>query len=234
MELPLVRPDDILAQPTRARLFTLLSELKRHAGTHELAKRLKLHPNGVRTHLELLEQAGLVTRNKASHGRGRPSDAWAIAAEARPGGEPPHAYEDLGRWLARATEPRPGRLREIEASGRQIGQELVPPESNKGGIGGLGPMLAALGFQPVVSDDSDNHTVFCLRNCPYLDAVRENPEVVCALHRGMTRGLLDVLEPHAELTGFVPKDPGKAGCLVEVNKTGSSTTKAISAGNKRR
>jgi predicted ArsR family transcriptional regulator len=45
-------PDDALAQPTRARLFSLLGELRRPAGTDELARRLELHPNGVRLHLE--------------------------------------------------------------------------------------------------------------------------------------------------------------------------------------
>jgi len=40
--------------------------------------------------------------------------------------------------------------------------------------------------------------------------------VVCTLHRGLTRGLLDVLEPKAKLVGFVPRDPDEAGCLVEL------------------
>jgi predicted ArsR family transcriptional regulator len=56
----------------------------------------------------------------------------------------------------------------------------------------------------------------CLGNCPYRDAVRENQEVVCTLHRGLTRGLLDMLEPQAKLAAFVPRDPDEAGCLVEL------------------
>ena len=57
---------------------------------------------------------------------------------------------------------------------------------------------------------------FRLGNCPYRDAVRENQPVVCALHRGLTRGLLDQLAPAARLASFVPKDPDRAGCLIEV------------------
>jgi hypothetical protein len=30
------------------------------------------------------------------------------------------------------------------------------------------------------------------------------------------RGLLDVLDSRARLTGFVPKDPDDAGCVIEV------------------
>jgi hypothetical protein len=46
--------------------------------------------------------------------------------------------------------------------------------------------------------------------------VRENQEAVCTLHRGITRGLLDVLQPQVKLAGFVPRDPDAAGCLIEL------------------
>ena len=56
MDLP-TRPHDALAQPTRAQLFTVLSDLRRSASTDELAERLALHPNGVRVHLDRLREA---------------------------------------------------------------------------------------------------------------------------------------------------------------------------------
>jgi hypothetical protein len=31
-------------------------------------------------------------------------------------------------------------------------------------------------------------------------------------------GLLDVLDPSAKLAGFVPRDPDKAGCLIELSE----------------
>ncbi len=210
-------PDDVLSQPTRARLFALLAELKRPAGTAELAERLGLHPNGVRIHLERLRSAGLVARTRAPQAQGRPPDAWTIAPGARPGGNAPSAYRDLGRWLARAMRARPGGLRGIEGTGREIGREMAP-----GGPGvDTGPdaveaSLAALGFQPVVRQREQDRLTFCLGNCPYRDAVRENQQAVCALHKGITRGLLDVLDPHARLAGFVPRDPAEAGCLIEL------------------
>jgi hypothetical protein len=55
-----------------------------------------------------------------------------------------------------------------------------------------------------------------LRNCPYREAVRERQPLVCGLHRGITRGLLDVLDPETRLVGFEPKDPDTAGCLIEL------------------
>jgi hypothetical protein len=46
--------------------------------------------------------------------------------------------------------------------------------------------------------------------------VRENPDAVCRLHRGITEGLLEQLAPGSRLTRFEPHDPDEAGCMVEV------------------
>lgn len=217
IDLPLATsPEDALAQPTRARLFELLGELGRPAGTVELAKRLSLHPNGVRVHLERLESAGLLARARARQARGRPLDVWTIASDARPGGHAPHAYAQLSRWLARAMRSRPGGLRGVEATGREIGGELAPSDGTFG-ENALQSTLAALGFQPKVQLRKEDRLTFRLGNCPYRDAVAENQPVVCALHLGITRGLLDVLDPRAKLAGFVPHDPDKAGCLIELS-----------------
>jgi predicted ArsR family transcriptional regulator len=210
-----VAPNDVLAQPTRARLFALLGELKRPVGTVELAERLELHPNGVRIHLERMERAGLVQRARVRRRRGRPPDAWRIVADARPGGSAPRAYHDLGCWLARAFRAGSGGSKGIEKTGRQIGRELAP-ESAAGGAEAFETSLTALGFQPAVTSRAGDRTTFCLGNCPYRDAVLENQPAICALHEGITRGLLDALAPGARLAAFVPRDPDRAGCSIEV------------------
>lgn len=205
--------DSVLAQPTRARLFALLGELRRPAGTAELAGRLGLHPNGVRVHLERLEAAGVIRRLRERQVRGRPRDMWSVAAAARPGGHRPTAYQELGRWLARATPAGAAQLRRLEGEGRQIGREIAPRDAT-GGPQALDATLAALGFQPTTQTHADGRLVCRLGNCPYRDAVRENQPAICALHRGMTRGLVDELVPGARLTQFVPGDPDDAGCII--------------------
>jgi predicted ArsR family transcriptional regulator len=82
MDAPALAADDALAQPTRARLFALLAELRQPAGTVELAQLLEPHPNGVRVHLERMEHAGLVKRSRMPGRRGRPPDTWTIAPNA--------------------------------------------------------------------------------------------------------------------------------------------------------
>ena len=127
----------MLAQPTRARLFALLAQLRRAARTTELAER------------------------------------------------------------------------------RQIGRELTLPDVGHG-VDAFTASLSALGFAPTIKRGDSGRVSFCLHNCPYADAVRENQPAVCALHRGMTLGLVDVVEPEAELADFVPHDPDEGGCVIEL------------------
>jgi predicted ArsR family transcriptional regulator len=77
-------------------------------------------------------------------------------------------------------------------------------------------VFASLGFQPRRELGPDGALTYRLCNCPYRDAASESQAVVCTLHRGMTRGLLDSVSPATKLTGFVPRDPYVAGCLVEL------------------
>jgi predicted ArsR family transcriptional regulator len=215
--------DDALSQPTRARLFALLGSLGRAAGTGELAELIDMHPNGVRLHLERLEQDGLVGRASEPRPRGRPRDIWQIAPDALPGGRTPRAYADLGRWLARAIGSRG--LRGIEATGREIGVELASPHG-AGPEDAMKAALSALGFRPELEPSAGGHLTVRLRNCPYRDAVRENQPAICTLHRGITRGLLDVTAPKAKLAGFEPRDPDVAGCLIKITGMSADETGA--------
>lgn len=215
MDVP-VRSVDPLAQPTRARLFALLAELRRPVSTEELADRLGLHPNGIRVHLARLREDGVVDRQRDRQPRGRPRDMWAISAEASAATEPPTAYAQLGRWLARALAARSTSPRKLESMGRQIGHELAP-EPGRAGEASLYAALAALGFQPQREARAPRRLTYRLCNCPYHEAARESPQVVCGLHRGITRGLLDELGATSRLTAFVPDDPMRAGCLIEIS-----------------
>jgi predicted ArsR family transcriptional regulator len=209
-------PIGALAQPTRARLFALLGELRRPAGTGELARRVELHPNGVRLHLERLAEEGLVVRKRERQARGRPRDTWSISAEAQPDGDPPTGYMDLGRWLVRAIVAGRTRMRDVEATGRQIGRELAPDITGASAEERIHGVLVAMGFQPVRQFDAGGTLTYCLDNCPYRAAVRERQSVVCGLHRGLTRGLLDEIDPKTKLSAFVPKDPDAAGCEIRL------------------
>lgn len=204
-----------LAQPTRARIFSFLVDKRAPADTAEIAAAFGLHPNGIRTHLERLEEGGFVVRTaQQPKGAGRPRDIWTVSPQAHPGGTSPRAYGDLAEWLARAIPPNRSRIREVERTGREIGAELVQgpatdPEA------AFCDALAALGFEPQLIPRRDGFQCR-LGNCPYSSGVHRNQPVVCGLHRGITAGVLEALDPGARLTVFEPKDPDRADCLIEV------------------
>jgi predicted ArsR family transcriptional regulator len=216
------QPGDALSQPTRARLFAALNELRRPASTEELAARVGLHPNGVRAHLERMREAGLLQRRRERR-RGRPRDTWTINPDAQPGGDPPTGYAELARWLVRSLVADGAHVRDVEATGRRIGRQLGETTGDVGETIGDGTaeqrlhdILVALGFQPKREPTADDRVTYRLRNCPYREAVRERQPLICGLHRGLTRGLLDTLDPKTKLTSFVPHDPDVAGCVIEL------------------
>lgn len=217
--MDLNKGNDALSQPVRARLFDLLSELKRPASTDELAGLTDRHPNGIRQHLETLSDAGLLVREQQRIGRGRPRDLWSIDPTASPGGSKPTAYAELGTWLARAIASGPVEPGEIEVKGHEIGLELVRAEGEEAlPEARFHDALAAMGFQPARLPDRDGSATYCLNNCPYRDVVRERQPLICALHRGITTGLLKSIDESAELTGFEARDPDEAGCTIRISE----------------
>lgn len=223
-----VPPDarGLLTQPTRARLFALLGELRRPAGTDELAESLALHPNGVRQHLDRLREAGLVVRQHEHGPRGRPRDTWAVGPGAGQDLGRPSAYADLSRWLARALDAGPDGAEAVEETGREIGREVAPRAGAAEPPSPLWGALATMGFRPRTVPGRAGEQCFVLGNCPYRDAVSGGGGAVCALHRGITRGLLDVLEPGSVLADFRPEDPHRAGCGIVVRGTGGERAPA--------
>ena len=216
MEIPSPPSADVLALPVRLQLVTVLTELLRPATTQELAERIGRHPNTVRLQRGRLAEAGLLERRTVTRRRGRPRHEWAVAADARPGGEAPQAYARLAAWLAIALTRPPG-LAEVEQVGREAGRELAPSRGRPVGDA-MQDALAALGFAPRHERPGEGRHRYVLRNCPYRGAVRASQPAVCALHRGITTGLLEGVDPGATLVAFVPSDPDAAGCLIEVQE----------------
>lgn len=207
--------EEVLAQPTRARIYRYLVGLRLAASTEQIAQALELHPNGVRRHLERLVDSGLVERQRRKGERGRPRDRWKLTNKA-PGGVQPSAYADLAKWLARAIGSGPGTEAEIEQTGFEIGQELIPEEAGAASEV-FSELLSSLGFQPEFDVKADGGFTCKLQNCPYRESAQEYADVICTLHRGITNGLLAKADSEATLESFEPQDPEQAGCLIGVS-----------------
>lgn len=181
---------------------SVLERLRQRHGTlsvEQLAAETGQHANTIREHLEALTGDGYATKTAApKEGRGRP--AWLYQATATPAG--PIGYAALAAALARHladTSTNPAAAG--ESAGRSWARAL-PGTSHFGTVaaaevptktGGkvarqrVATVLGHAGFGVQGNRDA---TELTLTTCPIVEAAKENPDVVCAVHLGLVRELL--------------------------------------------
>ncbi|WP_300012357.1 helix-turn-helix domain-containing protein [Pseudonocardia sp.] len=201
------RTHGALAVPSRVRLLDRLRAADVPLTAQELAVQCGLHVTTVRSHLDVLAGAGLVhARAEAAGRRGRPRMLYHPSTA----GEPPAGYELLAGFLAAHWADDPAeRAQRAERAGRAAAaahpvrtgeQPVLSLEESLARISGV---FAELGFEPDVVPGADA-TQIRLHHCPFRAVATEHPEVVCSLHLGLLRGLLDGAGPSAEVTGLAP------------------------------
>jgi predicted ArsR family transcriptional regulator len=172
-----------------------------------LAARTGLHDNTLRGHLDHLVADGLATREPEQRAvRGRPRLVYRAAThagttDAGTGG--PGPARGLDEAAARAGLTRlllaayGAPADDVAASAVAAGERMLdalPGPVARASTGAqaqrsaLHAHLDRLGFDP--EPDADGATVRLWR-CPFLDLARARPEVVCAVHLGLARGVLD-------------------------------------------
>lgn len=167
---------------TRERILSLIEMRSEGLSLPQVAEFMGLHENTVRSHLDALLADGYVQRESApAAGRGRPAWIWRAAAPT------PSPFAALANVLADQVallSDNPARAG-IEA-GQRWGA-MLPEAAREGDArGAVLDSLAALGFAPRLEAD---HSVSLL-SCPLLSAARENPQVICNVHLGIVRGIL--------------------------------------------
>lgn len=183
----------VLAGISRSRLLAALRQRSAPMGIRELADAVDLHPNTAREHLDLLVDAGLVTREVAAPtGRGRPGLRYRAADTEE---DDPQAYRALAGVLAEALARRPDASAVATEAGERWGraaiggQAQVPPAADA--VDGLIQLLDDAGFAPERSTQPDGP--IRLHRCPFVSLARERREVVCSVHLGLMRGALEEL-----------------------------------------
>ncbi len=198
-----------LASPTRARILELLAERPSGLAAAPLAEALSLHVNTVRTHLAVLEQAGLVTSSpEERHVRGRPRVIHRAIADVDPR---TNGYRLLAGALAgslAAGSDDPGLV--AERAGRGLGEQLAAGSADTASDGRRGvfertiALFDDLGFAP--RRDPEDPELVELHACPFRELAADHTEVVCGVHRGILKGALTeggVATEGVELSPFV-------------------------------
>ncbi len=168
----------------------------------EIARRLSVHVNTARFHLEALTgtgQAELVETQP--NGPGRPPLKYRAHRGMDPAG--PRNYRFLADILTAELAETPDPSATAAEIGRRWGaRSTVPPErpmTTAQSVAWLTRMLAELGFEP-----EPGHGEISLRNCPFLDVVEPHNRVTCGLHLGFMQGAVERAGAALEVTELIP------------------------------
>lgn len=213
-----------LASPVRSQLLDLLLSADGALTIEVLARRLELHRNTVRGHLEVLEIAGLVEHETGPpDGPGRPRSlfrpAQGVPASADDAGAGSPAGEDVNRLLAALLAARVGDrdsevARAAEDAARQWARRHGAADRRErptGATDGADRLVAHLqqwGFDTVTDDDAGEGQQVTLhfRGCPLDDVATVNPQLACAVHRGLTNGMLEALGRPLDVVALTPAE----------------------------
>lgn len=188
--------------PTRRRIYLLAHERDDGVTAAEVATACDLHANVARHHLDKLAGAGHLEVNvdrTGSPGAGRPSKRYRCTAEQVELDVPVRHDEILMGLLGRAlTELGPDRAERIaEEVGEHYGRAMAggmdddAPRSVRAALHAAADALSAHGFA-AHAEDTRGELRIVAEHCPFGNAAIEHP-VICAVDRGMVRGLLSTL-----------------------------------------
>lgn len=192
----------------------------------DIARRLHVHPNTVRFHLQVLTDSGQVEPVEAARtGPGRPPLMFRAHRRMDPSG--PRNYRLLAEALVTSLSADPDPADRAIEAGRAWGSRLidVPPEERGRGddqaITQLIDLLDNLGFAPEQRSAGGERQIG-LRHCPFLDLIDTQARVICPVHLGLMQGVMTALGAAVtvqRLDPFVEPDL----CLAHLGSVGAGS-----------
>ena len=214
--------------PTRRDIYLFVHEHADGVTAGEVAQRFELHANVARHHLDKLAAGGhldvTVGRSPGAAGAGRPSKRYrshtdTVAVDL------PVRHDDvvitlLGRALARLPEAEATAL--AEEVGVEYGRTMAAAMGEAGDVQrsfrtalhSVADALSAHGFAAHAEETPDGLRIIS-GHCPFGDAAIEHP-VICAVDRGMVKGMLEALYGDAVTETESSRATGDATCVTTV------------------
>jgi predicted ArsR family transcriptional regulator len=211
--------------PTRRDIYLFVRENPAGVRAAEIAESFELHPNVARHHLEKLAAGGYLEVELARHeSAGRPSKRYRAVAHDTHLLFPPRRDDLLGTLLARALERLPKDEAHALAEevgyeyGRAIAARMEPSEGHrsvKAAVASVADALTAHGFAAHAEARGKALTLVA-EHCPFGEAARQYPHVLCAVDTGMVRGMLEGLYGATEPTIEQSRPSGGEHCVTRV------------------
>lgn len=189
--------------PTRRDIFLFAHEHEAGVTAAECAARFDLHANVARHHLDKLASGGYldVAVAKTAGGVGRPSKRYRTTDDAVHLAVDVRQDDILVALLGRALALLPADVAEQMAEevgheyGKAMADSLEPAATHRsfqGALHAVADALSAHGFAARAEQTDGEELQIVAEHCPFGDAVVEYP-VICAVDRGIVRGMLDRL-----------------------------------------
>lgn len=184
---------------SRARVLEVLQQAGGPLGVGEVGRRVGLHANTARFHLDALVAAGVVDRTTEEREQpGRPRILYVARPDAARTGK--RSYRLLAEILASfvaAEIPQPARaaVRAGQAWGRYLADRPPPFRRVDADVATeqLVNVLGEIGFAPEAVTAGRQRQIL-LHHCPFRETAEEHREVVCAIHLGLMQGMLAELD----------------------------------------
>jgi predicted ArsR family transcriptional regulator len=222
--------------PTRREIY-LFARASEGAGVTAgaVAEHFDLHPNVARHHLEKLTGGGylMVEVGKAAQGKGgdgparaagRPSKRYLAGPLDANLALPLKHYDLLGGLLARALDALGPEQAETLADevgfeyGITLAARMDPTEGHRSvraALTAVADALTAHGFA-AHTEARDGRLAIVSECCPFGETAQQYPHVVCALDRGMIRGMLSGLYGETSPQFETSRPDGGDHCVARV------------------
>lgn len=216
--------------PTRRAVYLHVRDAVDGVTAAQVAATFALHPNVARHHLDKLTAGGYleveVTRSENA-GAGRPSKRYRTVDSAEPMQFPVRSDDLVLSLLGEALERLP--QHEAEAMAEEVGRKyghvmaagLTPDDLTTGqrslrsALQKVADALTAHGFA-AHTEKRQNKLRIINNHCPFGDVAIDHP-VICAVDRGMVKGMLDAIygETSPEMSASRPR--GDRFCETTLN-----------------
>jgi len=216
--------------PSRRDIYLHVREQADGAGVTaaEAAEAFDLHPNVARHHLDKLAAGGyleIAVERPEGASAGRPSKHYRVADPGTPLELPVRQDAVLVSLLGRSLALLPPDQAEAMAEevgaevGRSMADALGPDEAHRSlrsAMQVVAEALTAHGFAARAERTGDDRLRIVSEHCPFGGAPIEHP-VICAVDRGLVRGMLGTLygEATTEVCSSLPM--GDAVCITDVS-----------------